>query len=127
VALTVSPWHGAAVALLYTVIQQLENYLIVPRVMSRAVSLHPLVVLVALMAGAELLGPSGAVLAVPLAATLAVLVDEARRRRLPRAGTATRPEDGAAEPDSAADGAWNEPPEGGAAVRGAAVPSSRAS
>jgi len=31
--------------------------------------LHPLVVLVALMAGAELLGPSGAVLSVPIAAT----------------------------------------------------------
>jgi predicted PurR-regulated permease PerM len=82
VALTVSPWHGAAVVVLYTVIQQLENYLVVPRVMSRAVSLHPLVVLMALMVGAELLGPSGAVLSVPIAATLGVLVDELRQGRL---------------------------------------------
>ena len=84
VALTVSPWHGAATLVLYVAIQQLENYLVVPRVMSQAVSLSPLVVLVALMVGAELLGPSGAVLAVPLAATLAVVVDEMRRGRVPR-------------------------------------------
>ncbi len=109
VALTVSPWHGAAALVLYFAIQQLEAYLIVPRVMSRAVSLSPLVVLVAMVAGAELLGPSGAVLAVPLAATLAVVVDEVRRGCLPPAKTAGRPEERAGEPDPPA-GSDGRPP-----------------
>jgi predicted PurR-regulated permease PerM len=85
VALTVSPWHAGAVVVLYVVIQQVENYVVVPRVMSAAVSVHPLVVLVALMVGGELMGPAGVVLAVPLAATLAVVVDEVRRGLVSRA------------------------------------------
>jgi putative heme transporter len=46
---------------LAVLIQQLENNLIVPRVMSRAVNLHPVVVMVAILSGNELLGiPGGA-------------------------------------------------------------------
>jgi predicted PurR-regulated permease PerM len=50
--------------------------------MARAVELHPLVILTALLVGSELLGVTGAFLAIPVAATLAVLVDEIRRERL---------------------------------------------
>ena len=63
-------------------IQQLENNLVVPRVMSRAVELLPLVVMLALLAGSELMGITGAILAVPVTAALSVIVDEARRERL---------------------------------------------
>jgi hypothetical protein len=82
VAALYSPWQALAVLALYLVIQQLENYVIVPRVMSRAVELHPLAVLLALMVGGELMGVLGAVLAVPVTAAISVIVDEIRTERL---------------------------------------------
>jgi predicted PurR-regulated permease PerM len=44
--------------------------------------LHPLVILVALVVGSELLGAPGALLAIPVAATAAVIVDEIRLERM---------------------------------------------
>jgi predicted PurR-regulated permease PerM len=108
VAALYSPWQAVLVLILYLVIQQLENYVIVPRVMSKAVELHPLAVLLALMVGGELMGVLGAVLDVPVTAAISVVVDEIRAERiapsvdvdedviddlLPRDGVATdRPE-----------------------------------
>jgi predicted PurR-regulated permease PerM len=74
-----SPLQGFLTLGLYILIQQLENNLIVPKVMERAVALHPLAVMVALLAGAELLGVTGAILSVPVAAALSVVVQEVRR------------------------------------------------
>lgn len=82
VAALYSPWQALLVALLFLGIQQLENYVIVPRVMSKAVELHPLAVLLALMVGGELMGIMGAVLAVPVAAAVSVIVDEIRSERI---------------------------------------------
>jgi predicted PurR-regulated permease PerM len=76
-----SPGQLAATLVLYVVIQQLENNLIVPRVMSRAVELHPLAVMVALLSGGELMGITGAILSVPVTAALSVVLDELRRAR----------------------------------------------
>ncbi len=73
------PLQGFLTLGLYILIQQLENNLIVPKVMERAVALHPLAVMVALLAGAELLGVTGAILSVPVAAAFSVVVQEARR------------------------------------------------
>lgn len=66
VGFTISPLHGAAVILLYFLIQQFENYLIVPMVMRKALGLNPLITLVVLMVGLNLGGPLGAILAIPL-------------------------------------------------------------
>ena len=77
-----SPFQALMVLVLYVAIQQLENYVIVPRVMARAVELHPLAVLLALMVGGELMGVLGAVLAVPVTAVISVIVDEIRSERL---------------------------------------------
>jgi predicted PurR-regulated permease PerM len=79
---TVSPTIGVAAAVFSLVWSQVENNVITPRVMGNAVELHPLVILVALVAGAELLGAPGALLAIPVAATLAVVVDEIRLERV---------------------------------------------
>jgi predicted PurR-regulated permease PerM len=76
VAFTQSPLQGVLTLGLYVVVQQLENHVVVPKVMQRAVALHPLAVMVALLAGAELLGVTGAILSLPVAAALAVVVDE---------------------------------------------------
>jgi predicted PurR-regulated permease PerM len=79
-----SPTQGLSALVAAIVIQQLENHLIVPRVMGHAVDLHPVVVMVAILAGGELLGVMGALLAVPVAASLAVVVDEIQRERVAR-------------------------------------------
>jgi predicted PurR-regulated permease PerM len=77
-----SPQQGILALVVAVVIQQLENNLIVPRVMARAVNLHPIAVMLAILAGGELLGIPGALLAVPFVASLSVVVDEIQRERL---------------------------------------------
>ena len=61
---------------LYILIQQLENNLIVPTVMRRAVGMPPVVTLIALMIGSTLGGMVGALLAIPAVVTLHVIVTE---------------------------------------------------
>jgi predicted PurR-regulated permease PerM len=63
----------AAMILLF-VYQMVENYLISPRVMKRAVDLNPATVIVALMVGGSLAGLVGALLALPVAAMIKVVV-----------------------------------------------------
>jgi hypothetical protein len=57
----------------FIILQQIESNIIVPRVSGQAVGLHPLGVLLALLAGVELGGLGGALLAVPLAGVLYVV------------------------------------------------------
>jgi predicted PurR-regulated permease PerM len=57
------------------VIQQLENSLLVPRVMSKAVGVNPFVSLLALFAFGSLLGIGGALMAIPMAAIIQILLN----------------------------------------------------
>jgi predicted PurR-regulated permease PerM len=57
------------------VIQQAENVLLVPRIMDRAVGVNPLVTLLSIAAFGSLLGVVGAILAIPLAAIIQVMLD----------------------------------------------------
>lgn len=76
IALTISPILSIGVAAMYFIIQQMENHLIVPQVMKRAVGLNPLVVILAIAIGSRLLGISGALLAVPMAVVFQIIVAE---------------------------------------------------
>lgn len=62
--------------LLLIVYQQVENWVIAPRVMNRAVDLSPAAVIIALMVGGSIAGLAGALLALPLAALAKILVEE---------------------------------------------------
>lgn len=66
IALTIHPLTGLATASLYFLIQLLENNLLVPKVMQRAVGVNPLISILGLLMGLEVAGPAGAVLAIPL-------------------------------------------------------------
>jgi len=68
------------VIVLYIVIQQLENYLLVPLIMKKAVGLNPVVVIIALLIGGKLLGIIGILLAVPAAAVLAEFFKDVQRK-----------------------------------------------
>jgi predicted PurR-regulated permease PerM len=72
---------GAGIAVL--VLRQLQDYVIGPRVMGHAVGLSPLVVLVAVVAVGYLLGPVYVLIATPIAAVVATLVDVVVRGRDP--------------------------------------------
>jgi len=61
---------GVVVICLYIIFQQFENHLIYPLVVTRVVGVPPLLVILALIAGGELAGFLGIILAVPLAGTL---------------------------------------------------------
>jgi predicted PurR-regulated permease PerM len=75
-------WFALLVTGLYILIQQVENNYLVPRIIGRSLNLHPLVVIVAVVAGANLVGVLGALLAAPTLASLRVLVGYAYRKLL---------------------------------------------
>ena len=77
-----SPVQGLLAIALAILVQQLENNLFVPRVMSQAVNLHPVAVMLAILGGSQLIGIPGALLAVPVVASLSVILDEIQRERL---------------------------------------------
>ena len=68
IGLTISPAAALAAVILYTAIQQLENHLLVPKVMGDAVDLHPAVIIMSLVVGGALFGIGGAILAAPVVA-----------------------------------------------------------
>ena len=76
VALTVSPGTALAALIGYTIYQQIENYLVVPRIMKRSLSIPGIVTIVAALLGSTLFGLIGAILAVPLAAALLLILEE---------------------------------------------------
>jgi predicted PurR-regulated permease PerM len=76
VAATVSPGLALGVAVFFLIQQQLENSVLVPKIMGRQVGLNAVTVIVALGVGSELLGVVGAILSVPTAAIVQVLFEE---------------------------------------------------
>lgn len=76
IGFTQSPLKVFLVIILYIVIQQLENNLIVPKVMKRAVGLNPIVVILVILIGAKIAGIVGALVAVPVATAFSVLVKD---------------------------------------------------
>lgn len=76
VALAHSPEKALAVAGLALFIQAFENYFLVPKVMRDVVGIPPLVTITGLLIGYELLGVAGAILVLPAAAALGILIPE---------------------------------------------------
>ncbi len=72
--LGLSPWvYGLLILGVMTAIQQIENSVLVPRIVGDALDLHPIAVIVGVMMGASLAGLLGAVLAAPVLATVKLL------------------------------------------------------
>lgn len=76
VGLTLSPIMALAAAALYLIIQQAENNLIVPLVMSKVVGLKAPIIIIALLIGSKLAGIGGAFLAVPLLVVVRIVITE---------------------------------------------------
>jgi predicted PurR-regulated permease PerM len=76
ISLSISPLTALIVVVFYILLQQLENNLIVPKVMAKAVGLPPAIIIIAILIGGKLLGVVGALLAVPLIAIIYVVFQE---------------------------------------------------
>ena len=76
VALFTSVQAGIAVAIYYLIYQQVENYLLYPRIMQRSVDVSPAATVVAVLIGGSLLGVLGALLAIPIAAAIQLVLNE---------------------------------------------------
>ncbi len=75
-------WVALLVIGLYVVIQQLENNILVPRIIGRSLNLHPLVVIIGAIAGANLAGVLGMFLAAPTLASLRIVGNYVHRKLL---------------------------------------------
>ena len=77
----ISPTLGFLALLVYLVSQQMENHVIVPQVMKKAVGLNPISVILALLIGARLGGAIGAILAIPVATGISLFINDLLEKR----------------------------------------------
>ncbi|MDY7101154.1 MAG: AI-2E family transporter [Actinomycetota bacterium] len=111
IAVIDDPVSALWVLVVIVVYQQIENYLLAPRVTARTMEMHAAVAFGAVIAGAAILGPVGAVLALPVAATVQAFLSTAIQRHevtasplIAPAGPARKPGPGPAEPAASSDG-----------------------
>ncbi len=81
-AFTDSPWKALAVVAFYLILQQLENQVLVPKIMQRALGLSPIVILTAVLIGAKIAGLPGILLAVPAVTILWIFVEDIVRQKM---------------------------------------------
>ncbi len=72
----VSPVLGFSVLVVYIVVQQLENHILVPKIMQKVTGLSPIFSIVALLVGIKVAGLLGAILSIPLATMAAVMLED---------------------------------------------------
>lgn len=81
VAFVQSPPLALFVLVLYLVVQQIENYVLMPKIMGRTVGANPVIILVAVLVGFKLAGILGMLLAVPIVAAASVFISDLREER----------------------------------------------
>ncbi len=80
IAFTVDPWYALWVLIFVVVYQQFENYVLQPRITAKTVDIHPAVAFGSVVAGTALLGAVGALVAIPVTATLQAFLGAYVRR-----------------------------------------------
>ena len=79
IGLSYSPIMGLYSTILYLIVQQLENNLVVPIVMKKATGLHPIITLIAMVVGGKLAGIMGVLLAVPSTIFIETILIESQK------------------------------------------------
>jgi len=75
-----SMWDGILVITFIAVYQQIENYVFTPRISNRTMNIHPAVAFGAVVAGAALGGAMGALIAIPIVASIQAIIETYGRR-----------------------------------------------
>lgn len=83
VALTISPWKFLLVLILFLLLNQLDVHVVQPLVVGQQVKLHPVAIILSFLVMGKLLGFIGILLAVPIAAVIATLIDEFAPQTIP--------------------------------------------
>lgn len=81
VALSISPTMTLITIATYIVIQVLENNILVPKIMQKAVGLNPIIIILSIIIGNELIGVLGALLSIPFVSMLVILFNSLRIER----------------------------------------------
>ncbi len=81
VGFSLSTFHGVAALVVSLLVQQLENNLIVPKIMQKVVGLNPVITILSIMVGFRLGGPLLAVLAIPLVLSIRVILGHVRMNK----------------------------------------------
>jgi len=76
IAFTISPTTALIVTGFYILTQELENKILVPKVMQHAVGLNPVTIIIIILIGAKLMGVLGILLSIPVASIIYVLLEE---------------------------------------------------
>ncbi|MBU1083182.1 AI-2E family transporter [Patescibacteria group bacterium] len=76
IAFTIAPTTALIITIFYIFVQELENKLLVPKVMQYAVGLNPVTIIIIVLIGAKLMGILGILLSVPVAAVIYVVLEE---------------------------------------------------
>jgi predicted PurR-regulated permease PerM len=74
-ALTISPTRLIYTLIAYVLIHAIEAYVLVPKIMEKSIGLHPLAIVLAIIAGSKLSGITGALLAVPFISFCTIIFD----------------------------------------------------
>lgn len=80
-AYTDSPWKAVGVIILYFVLQQIENQVVVPKLMQKVVGLNPIVVILVMLIGAKVAGLIGILLAVPATTIVWIFLEDVFERK----------------------------------------------
>ncbi|MBU6147764.1 MAG: AI-2E family transporter [Actinomycetales bacterium] len=80
VGFTENPWNGLIIIVFATAYQQVENYLLLPRISASTMNIHPAVALASVLAGALLFGVIGALIAIPVVAAVIAILDTYTQR-----------------------------------------------
>ncbi|MDD2766985.1 MAG: AI-2E family transporter [Candidatus Moranbacteria bacterium] len=81
VGLLVSPVLGISALVFYIIAHQIEAHIIAPQVMKHSAGLNPVVLIIAILIGAELAGPLGIILSVPVTMVLSVFIEDVLVRK----------------------------------------------
>ena len=76
-----SPQIGLWVLILYIIIQQIENHVLVPFIFGKTLNLNPVVVIIALLIGQQLAGIPGMILSIPVSTIIVELLDDVARQK----------------------------------------------
>ncbi len=76
IAFGISPFLGFATIALYTLVQQIENYVFVPKIMEKSTGVSPVMTLLSLAIGFKLAGIAGALISIPVYITIQTLLKE---------------------------------------------------
>ncbi|MCK5491248.1 MAG: AI-2E family transporter [Candidatus Pacebacteria bacterium] len=76
IAFTISPLLAFLTFILYFLIQQVENYVLVPKVMQKSVGLHPVIIIIAMLVGGQIAGVMGMILAIPITTIISIILTD---------------------------------------------------